>query len=515
MVRRNIVDKEIYLKDSESTLPPSASTSAATVAPACRRAGIGWHRRVRQMNRSKMMADQRPALLRPATMLTVASIAIAVIVGLLPGRQRLKVLTEQREPDGLSHACLQFLLRTHPNDTALHWTLAQNFMASGRWDEARNALESILSHEGAEGRQARLAALEIDFSKTAALAKNSSVRERLHAAIVEQIESLSAEGAEPQTMGRMAQISLAVGHPELAATLHRKLAVIDSDRRQTWLELAAGAYLASGVPEAAARAYHEAALVDQPDVSRRRSCTLLALDAYLAANQGERALSLAQAAAPEFGRDPEYMRRVVAITLQQNDIGRAQHMGRQLLAQAPEDTAILAQQVDVELAAKDFKAALSLARRLHLLEPGNYEKRRLLAQIAESAEQPALALEHWAWLAHRDPSSESMQHALRLAAKRKEDLLWLDLAARLVALRPLKPAELAVVGAIHLRGRQHKQLYGFLQGYVRRYPGQREVWEALTTLQDELGNAAGFTAAFAPPPRVVGLGSEARNVALS
>lgn len=485
MLRRNNSDLGAYQANEVLRLSSTPILSGFHPSP------VFLAQESKPMKLPKISSQERTRMLRPATVTAVVSPAMALLLGLFPGRQRLKALIEQWVQDGISITYLQLLLRTRSRDTALRWAVVHKLTTLGKWNDARNALAPLLSHAGALGQQARLAALEIDFSKVGTLMGAMHQRSVVQAAIAAQIQQLKEENLSVRALQRMAQISSAIDRPDLAAVLHRKLATIDSVMRQAWLELAAKAYIASDEPRAAAQAYHEAAFTDHADVSMRRRYIFLAMDAYLRANESGTALALAQAAAPELGNDDELMRRVVAITLQQNDIGRALHMGRHLLKRNPEDAAILSMQVDVELAASDYAAALELARRIHLIEPANHDKRAQLARIAERADQPSLALEHWAWLAHREPGGTAMVHALRLAHASKDDMQWLDLAVRLLAMRPLKRDELAGLAAIRLRGKHEKQLYAFLQTYVRRYPGGQEIWQALAKLQEKFDDVTG------------------------
>lgn len=439
MLRRNISDLVTSQANEVVRLSPTPILSG------CHRSPTLLVQENKPMTLPKVPTRQRTPMLRPAVA-TDVSPAMAVLLGLFSGRQRLKALIEQWQQDGMSITYLQLLLSTHPHDAALRWAVVHKLTSRGKWDDARNTLAPLLSHAGAQGQQAHLVALEIDFSKVGTLAGTMHQRSVVQAAIAAQIQQLKEENLSVRALRRMAHISAAIERPDLAAVLHRKLASIDSVERQTWLELAAKSYLASNVPKAAGQAYQEAAFSDHADASTRRRYIFLAMDAYLTANDNGTALALAQAAAPELGNDDEFMRRVVAITLQQNDIGRALHMGRHLLQRNPEDAAVLSLQLDVELAASDYAAALVLARRIHLLEPANLDKRVQLARIAERADQPSLALEHWTWLAHRDPGAAAMGHALRLADVNKDDFPWLDPALRLLAGRPLNGDDLARQG---------------------------------------------------------------------
>jgi len=432
--------------------------------------------------------DKRIALVRPLTLITALLALIAALVGLFPSQKRLTALSSQGESDALSIAYLQLLLRVHPDDDALRRALAHNLAAAGKWADARSVLAPLLGqpHEG--GRRARMEALEIDFLVAKSLKTGSPERTGLRNDIARQLENLRTETSDHGSLARLADISLAMALPHVAAPIYQKLAAVDKAGGQRWLDLAATQYLASGAPDQAARAYQEAAQIAQDDVQGQRKYTLLAIDAYLAASQGAQALALAEASAPHFAGDLAFMRRMVAMALAQNDTVLAQRSGRALVALAPDDADILSQQVEVEIAAKDLLAALALATRLVALEPANNEKRTRMAHLAEWAGKQDIALEQWIWLAREPSGSEARSNAMRLALGKEDDGLWLALAGQVFQARPMNPEESAALVAIQSRGRAPKQLVAFLQNYAKRYPLQRAQWEALANAQEQQGD---------------------------
>jgi polysaccharide biosynthesis protein PelB len=166
------------------------------------------------------------------------NLLLAIVLGfsllftLFPGPDRLKALVTHQETDVLSIIYLQLVLHTHPKDRELRWSLAQKLVKLGRWSDARDVLTPLLGEPGEQ--QARVAVLEIDFLMANALP--SDKRDSLFANMTAQLETLSAEVLRPPAVARLAQISLAVNRPDLAALLHRKLVERDSIKRQTSLD---------------------------------------------------------------------------------------------------------------------------------------------------------------------------------------------------------------------------------------------------------------------------------------
>jgi predicted Zn-dependent protease len=440
------------------------------------------------MKKKLFAADNYARLVRPLSSLAALAGLVAAFVGLFPSQQRLNALTRQRESDPLSIAYMQLLLRTHPDDEALRTAVAHNLAGAGKWDEARATLTPLLGEAGETGQRMRMEALELELFILQQLPKESPQRSVVMGKITERIEGLRKEPLKALALVRLAEISLAVTLPGEAAQIYHQLALREPGRRPSWLELAATQYLASNSPERAAQLYEKAALQATSDGPEHRKYTLLALDAYLAANKGSEALRLAEASVPRFARDPEFMQRVVALALAQNNVVAAQRLGRQLVALKPNDAGVLLKQFELEVAAKDLPAALALASSLVALEPAQPEHRLRLARMAEWAGKPEMALEQWALLARSAPASEAMDNALRLAQGLQKDGLWLELAALAVQKRPLKPQESAALAAIQARDAGSRPLIAFLSDYRKHYPLQPSQGEALANALGRQGD---------------------------
>lgn len=443
------------------------------------------------MNKKRFSADSYAGLVRPLSSVAALVGLVAAFIGLFPSQERLNALSRQSEHDALSMAYLQLLLRTHPDDEALRSAVAHNLARAGKWDEARSTLSAALGESGESGQRLRLQALELELFILQQLPKDSAQRGAVMGRITAQIEGLRREPLAQAAWVRLAEISLAVTLPATAAQIYHQLAAKAQEppQRQHWLALAATHYLASNAPERAAPIYEEAALSAVDDPPGNQKYTLLALDAYLAANQGAQALRLVNAAAPRLGGDADFLQRGVAVALAQSDVAAARQLGRQLLALRPDDVAALARQIGLELALKDTQAALPLALRLVTLEPGQPAHRVQLAHLAEWSNKPELALEQWVFLARAAPESEAMDNALRLALGLQKDPLWLELAARAVQKRPLKPLESDALAALLARETAAAPLIAFLNAYRKRYALQPSQAQALVNALVRQGDA--------------------------
>ncbi|MGH8854144.1 MAG: tetratricopeptide repeat protein [Telluria sp.] len=282
-------------------------------------------------------------------------------------------------------------------------------------------------------------------------------------------------------------MSQAMNVPGLTARVLQRMADATPAMQQQWLDLTAREFLANGAPLKAALAYRAIATHSQNPEPVRRKYASLALETYLASNDGDSALKFAELISASPDADREFMERAVTIARGQNKLVLAQQFGRQLLALAPDDPSLIMKQLDVELAANDLPAALSLSTRLLALAP-NSDHRERLAQIAEWNGMQELALKHWVALALLDPASPAMARALLLSRAREDDCTWLQLSGKATKSRPLTTDEQATVLAVAQRKKSSQLLAGYLQDYLARYPAPGALWLALAETQAGLGD---------------------------
>lgn len=401
----------------------------------------------------------------------------------------MKEMAIQHRSDALTIAYLRLLLRTHPDDIATRFNLVRNLASVGNWAEARKNLEPLLHKSGSEGLEARLAMIEIDWSMLQQRPPEDPERARIAEGIESQLQEAAGQPLSPAAQTTVAEISRGLNRPDLMTRVLQRMADAAPAMQQHWLDLAARVFLSNRVPLKAALAYREIATRIENTEPVRRKYTFLALDTYLAANDGDSAMKFAELMTASFGADREFMQRAVAIAQGQNDMVLAKQFGRQLLALSPDDPSVIAKQVDIELAANDLPAALSLSTHLVALAP-NIDRRTRLAQIAEWNDRQELALKQWAVLARLDPSSPAMARALVLSRVREEDSLWLQLAGKATSSRPLTADEQSALLAIAQRKKSSHLFVGYLLEYLSRHPAPCALWLVLAESQAGVGDVA-------------------------
>ncbi len=384
---------------------------------------------------------------------------------------------------------LQFMLRARPQDGVLRSTLAHRLAQAGRWVEARQVLEPLLKIAAAADSGVQLAALEIDCSEFRALTPESAERQPMAKRLQDRIAVMLGQLTGQDALLRLAGFSLELERPGLAAQVYQRLAAISSSRRAQWLEKAAVQHLANDAPSQAAMSFEDASRAES-DVAESRRLVFRAMDAWLANQQGRRALVLARANARFLSRDAEFMRRAIRIALAQGDVQWARGVGRRLLLLDPDSIELLDRQLDMELAVRDLNAALQLALRLVRLQPDSVTQRTRLARLADWTGHLELALKNWDYLCTAAPTPESMDRAMRNALALEHDATWLRLASQVSLKRVLGSEELEGLSAIAQRQNAPGPMVAFLTRYGQRYLLSAAQWEVMANAHAQLGQTA-------------------------
>lgn len=389
-------------------------------------------------------------------------------------------------PDELSAAYLRTQLRLRPQDLPLRLRLAGQLRTLGRRAEARATLAPALGGGAAAG-PARLLALELDLAEAQALPEGAPARRGALARLGEEARALAGEPLPPGDAAALADRALALDRPDVAALLCERLAGTDPPARSAWLARAARHHLESGRPDRAAP-LHAALAALERDPPRRREHARLALDAWVAADQGPRAIAEARRFLADLPAAPELLATAVRLALAQGRLAEARRWGRTLLSLRPDDRRQIERQLEMELAAEDLPAALVLIRRLLGLQGPDPHLAEQEARLAEWARRPAAALRSWARLARSHPAASFVDHAIRLAGGLRQDRLLAEMLALKARRGPLSGAALAALAEAYERCGDPEGAAAALGAYRTRHPDQEDAWRVLSAVQERQGD---------------------------
>jgi len=402
--------------------------------------------------------------------------------------ERFKELLQVEKPDHLSVLYLQLLLNINPNDDKLRIELARHYLNLGQFNEARAALEPLLLKSGAAELNTRLLALEIDFRDYSSIAEDDPSRKTKLANLKNSIIEISKSQVPVTLLPKIIKLSLELEQPALVANLYYRWSAIirDSSERLEKLKESAKWYVASEMPHRAAEIYNESYELSK-DTAQARQFAFLTLEALRAAGDSKRALEYFHTYQQRFPKDPELLDEVISIHLADNDQRHAYEMGVLRLAFDPDNPEQIKKQVDRALSVGEMRSAVALSQRLVEVVPADENAHESLGRIAEWAVMPEVALKEWLWLARNRKDDTSIMNTIRLSKALYSIGTALEMLIQLSDRRKLTSEEMDSLLSAYNEAGSLSDHVKFLESYLKRYPNNSQVWEALAKTQENAG----------------------------
>lgn len=400
--------------------------------------------------------------------------AVLVVTGALGGLlwftfQDEKVFAPgDREPDQVSLNYAQLLLNAHPGDDELRLRLVEQLLTLGDYAAARSHVQAWPQPEPAV--QAYYLA-RIDALSLAPGADPLPVLTRL--------DALDISRLSPPQLASLAQVQLQRASPGSAATTYAHLAQRDPAQRPQWLASQAQWAVAAGDPAQAADVY--AALVQSSaDPAQARDYLQQAFAQYVAADQGERGVTLLRAhLALLDATDIGLLEQGVAVAIAHQHYDSAQALLDHWRSVQPDNPALALKVFELHLAANDLPGAWASGQALVAAQPDDMALLRRVAEVGEWVGAKAEALRLWLALWQRTGDEHSREQAWRLALLLDDNAQAISLLAPISTARPLSADEMNGLLYGYARAQQPGEAERWLRDYLRRYPTQREAWQAL------------------------------------
>jgi len=207
----------------------------------------------------------------------------------------------------------------------------------------------------------------------------------------------------------------------------------------------------------------------------------------LAANDSENSLQWVQSLIQKGSASPSLLKFSSSLAANMGHRQLTSKLGRNLLAQLPNDPALLAKQVQLELAVPNLDAALNYNQRWVQQEPNNIQAHIQLAKIALWSGKPKVSLKQWSRLYDKTGNPDYFKKAVTIGKSlfQYKHVAWLY--NKLSQTRKLTNLELedwyaSLQGANYIDGGE-----GLLTAYVNRWNNHRRAWKMLANTQVLLG----------------------------
>jgi hypothetical protein len=425
-------------------------------------------------------ATKSSRLLNPWT-LAVVAVAVGGILWLTFQREEV-FQPDGREPDAVSANYAELLLSAHPDDDHLRLQLVDLLIRLGDYTKARQHLESWPKPE--LGLQAYYR-LELDALEMAK-ADDPVARK----ALIERLQSFDHSMLPLPQLQSLAKLALTLQAPAFAASVYEEIAGRDPAQRIESLKSAAQWYLAGEKPDRAAEIYLQ--LKKDSQAPERRQYAQLAFNSLLAAGRGDQA---AQVLADELDQlkdqaDVEWLEQGVDVAVGSQRFDLAQRILDQWRVLQPDNPHIQRKEFTMRLALGDLAGAWEIGQQLVAEHPDDLALLEQMAHLGEWRGDAQAALVYWTRLLklHEDP--QIREHAWRLASQQFDFDQAIPLLAEIMEQRALTDVELDALFYSHESRGTPTQAEAWLRTYLNKYPTHRLAWTRLVQNLENTGQYA-------------------------
>ncbi len=430
---------------------------------------------------SNASATKSRRLLNPWA-LAVVAVAVGGLLWLTFQREEV-FQPDGREPDAVSANYAELLLAAHPDDDHLRLQLVDLLIRLGDYPKARLHLENWPKPVVELQAYYRL---ELDALEAAKA--DDPIAQK---ALIERLQSFDHRLLPLPQLHNLAKLALTLQAPAFAASVYEEIADRDPAQRIASLKSAAQWYLAGEQPGRAADIYL-LLKQDSQQASERREYAQLAFNSLLAAGRGEQA---ARVLADELDqlKDPQtdspWLEQGVDVAVSSKRFDLAQRFLDQWRVLQPDNPQILRKEFSMRLALGDLAGAWDSGQQLVAEHPDDLALLEQMGHLGEWRGDSQAALGYWIRLLklHEDP--QTREHAWRLASQQFDFDHAIPLLAEIMEQRALTDVELdALIYAHESRGTP-AQAEAWLHAYLRKYPAHRLAW---TRLLQNLENTGQF-----------------------
>ncbi|AKH36795.1 MULTISPECIES: tetratricopeptide repeat protein [Nitrosomonas] len=423
--------------------------------------------------------------------IVIFAITLAIIFSLffyVYKEERLKEFLQLVKPDSISVQYLKLLLNLNPDNAGLRLELARHYINLGEDDKAHLELESLIGENSPIALEAKLLMLEIDLRKYFSLAAEDPNRKTELTKLQNIITDISKNPIPVTLISKVIKLSLELNQPVIAANLYDQWStmILNPTERIEKLNESARWYLASGLHYKVAEAYHKCYELSE-DIVEAKKFAFLALQALRAVGDSNLAAEYFRTYQQKFPKDPALLDEIITLYMANKNPKDAYELGILRLALDPDDPEQIKKQIDRALAVGEIQPALDLAQRLTEIAPDDDEAYESLARIAEWADKPGLALKAWLWLARNRQDDAAMINSIDLSKALYFFNITIEMLEQRASMRELTDEEIEnLLFAFNEAGNLSDQI-NFLKSYLKRYPENIQVWEALAKAQENAG----------------------------
>lgn len=430
------------------------------------------------------VANKRERLISVPAVILLGVIIIILLVLLFPSKGTFEDSRYIKHPDQLSIAYLKTILKLQPDNVQLRLTLAQQYVAISKWQEAKELIDGFKFDSAKNRAQADIISIQIYREKYAYTDKSDPSRYQVLKQAQKILAQINLSQFEPGQLEQLAKIALSLNRPAMAANIYQHLAQISTHDTAKWWALA-GKWARASAQNELARLYYINAYLAAKNTEKAAQYAGLSVVSTIEANQHQLAIQSLTEYLRVFPENRYFLESMVSASETLGDLQKAAQWNSVLLSKhGQNDEKIIAKQVKLELALAHLQHAKKYASRLVLLKPENQQYRKQLAQLYEWTGNPIAAQKQWKILALTDKTFVSINHVLRLAKMNYDDAATLAALKQIERRRKLTDKEIFEIIAIYERQGKPALAQALLTKYLLTKPDDKDKWFMLAKLYE-------------------------------
>ena len=429
-------------------------------------------------------ANKREQLISVPAVILLGVVIVMLLVLLFPRKGTFEDQRYIKNPDQLSIAYLKTILKLQPDNIPLRLTLAQQYIAISKWQQAKQLIDNFNFQNANDKVLADIINLQAHTIQYASTKKDDPARFKILAKTRDILARMDISHFNPAQLQTLAKIALSLNRPAIAANIYQQLASQDVKNPAKWWALA-GKWARASSQNKLARLYYLNAYKASADKKTAAKYAGLSVITTIEANQQQLAVESLNEYLRVFPDNKYFLESIVAAYKALGDLQKAAHWNRLLWKrQGQNNEKIILNQIELELALAHLQHAKKYAHKLVLLRPGNNKYRKQLAQLYEWTGNPVAAQKQWQILANNTKSATAIKHVLRLAKANYDDSATLKMLALIARKRRLTNKERLQQIAIYKRQGQLKLAQTMLKKYLSLNQNDKKNWFQLAMLYE-------------------------------
>ncbi len=429
-------------------------------------------------------ASKREHLISIPAVILLGVIIVILLLLLFPGKGTFEDSRYIKHPDQLSIAYLKTIFKLQPENIQLRLTLAQQYVAVSKWQEAKELIDGFTFHSAKDRAQADIISIQVYREKYAYTDKNDPSRYQALQQAQKILAQINLSQFKPEQLQQLAKIALSLNRPALATNIYQHLAQTSTHDTAKWWALA-GKWARASAQNELARLYYLNAYLATENSEKATQYASLSVISTIEANQHQLAIQSLTEYLRAFPGNRYFLESIVSAYQTIGNLQKAAQWNSVLLSKHGQNNEkIIARQIKLELALSHLQHAKKYAYRLVLLKPENRQYRKQLAQLYEWTGHPIAAQKQWKILALTDKTFASINHVLRLAKMNYDDAA--TLAAFKIIERRRKLTDKEIFEKIAIYERQGKPVLAqtLLTRYLAKKPADKDKWLLLAKLYE-------------------------------